>query len=297
MAEQTHQIKSRLIGGADILVATPGRLIYALGFRHSSGAHALSLENGRIAIYDAADGLLSLNLREQMEKIQSYLDLCSVPVQRWFFSSQYSEEQREKAYSLMDEDCLVNEVYLRLEQEKMRYARVEQTFRLVPEGQNQRLIKLIEFFHSIRPIRTIVLCATQDAVEQVCHGLNHADSPIQSVALHGSLPQETCESSVQASENGYAPVLVSTIGLSRGVNFKGIGQLIFYNIPDTLGEYTRCLGSFRGAHCLALYRSDDKSLMGPRQSDFLKFFQANNVIDHPIQFPPTGAETDTETDG
>ena len=128
---------------------------------------------------------------------------------------------------------------LRKEDEAMRYTLAEQNFCLIPDGRSQQLTTLLDHFHSNpEPIKTLILCHQQYVVEKICFELNHATLIIPAEEVHGDLPQTIRENSVTKFKKGYIPVLVSIIYVSgRGIKFKRIGQVIFYNIPETVEQY------------------------------------------------------------
>ena len=88
--------RESLIKGCEVLVATPGRLIHMLSAGYESGhVPVLSLQKVEIHVLDEADHLLHPDFMEQLDTITRYLSIN--PMYRWFFSSQYQEEQLEIA--------------------------------------------------------------------------------------------------------------------------------------------------------------------------------------------------------
>lgn len=109
----------KLSDGCDILIATPGRLLSFLkrsmlvkkGF--SAPQPVLSLANLQFIVYDEADYLMSQKspddsfskqktFEEEINQIEQYVSLSHKTVYHWFFSSQYTDQQAERAQQLMN---------------------------------------------------------------------------------------------------------------------------------------------------------------------------------------------------
>ncbi|CAF9927664.1 hypothetical protein IMSHALPRED_007268 [Imshaugia aleurites] len=117
----------KLHQGCDVLIATPGRLLSLLGRGVLGGRVSLSLSQLQFIVYDEADELMSMSNNEMTWKESNQKH-----VYHWFFSSQYSDEQKERAIGFMIrvEGELYAEIDFNLpsEDESQRYTLVEQKF-------------------------------------------------------------------------------------------------------------------------------------------------------------------------
>ncbi len=105
----------KLSAGCDILIATPGRLLSFLKRSILTKGlfppqPLLSLRNLQFMVFDEADKLLSQSssdvsgektFEEEINKIEEYVSMSHKAVYHWFFSSQYTKEQAERAQQFM----------------------------------------------------------------------------------------------------------------------------------------------------------------------------------------------------
>ena len=105
---QVEEQLQKLSEGCDILVATPGRLLALMrqSTRVFGKKQFLSWDSLRFIVYDEADELLSLgnekesSFRQEIDAIEEMLPKNrdeDLHVNHWFFSSQYTEEEIDRA--------------------------------------------------------------------------------------------------------------------------------------------------------------------------------------------------------
>ncbi len=200
----------------------------------SKRVKALSFENLSHILWDEANELLSKDFAKEIDDI---LRLCTSPgwLHQWFFSSQYQPEHIEKAKSLMADDYLDVDFDLPEENAAIRYCLVKQKF--VEAGEN-----MSERFESLKTtlrteiIKTLVLCQTHASVEWLHNAFTSLNNPFRST--HGGCSQEKREHAIREFKKGNVPILVSTMGMGvRGLNFKEVDCLIFWEMPESLDQY------------------------------------------------------------
>ena len=293
----------KLSEGCDILVATPGRLLALMrqSVRVLGKKQFFSLDQLRFVVLDEADELLSLDkdnkrsFQEEIDAIEAMLPKDrdeDLHINRWFFSSQYTPEELERAEYLIDplEDVEYQFVDFDTPDEKhsQRYIRVQQSFIKVEERWDfikERLAYMRdtffpEFDSNSNKGKCLILTRSIDNVDNIDYFIN-AELNIRCEKLHGKMPQEHREQAMFSFKHGHVSILVATMKLcGRGVNVNGIRDLVFMEMPETLDEYKYCLGRVErvgnDAKSTAFVLNSDMGIMGPSMKAFLK--ENNQVI-------------------
>ncbi|MDO5580049.1 MAG: DEAD/DEAH box helicase [Planctomycetia bacterium] len=215
---------SKLKGGADIVVGTPGRIIDLVSRR------ALSLAQLHWVVLDEADRMLDIGFRPDIEKIlrqtpktrQTLLFSATLPDPVVYIAKKYMQEPEQYDFSANDISSeTIEQYYISVDRER-KYA---------------ALIKLLELE---KPAQAIVFCRTKRAVDKIGH---HLERVFRNVgAIHGDLSQDARDSIMKGFRDGRIKILVATDVVGRGIDVSGISHIINYDIPQFCDDYVHRVG-------------------------------------------------------
>lgn len=218
-----------LRGGADIVVATPGRLLDLV--RHN----AVKLDRVRSLVLDEADRLLDLGFTEELTEIQALLPrerqtvLCSAtfPVAVKTLAAgwlQAPEEVRLASLTATRSDIVQRAIRIDTPQ---RTALLKHLLATVcgPEASDRR---------------AMVFVATQHSTEHVSAKLRQAG--VHAAAFHGALSHGARTGALQAFKVGEVQVLIATDMAARGLHIEGLPLVVNYDLPRAAEDYTHRIG-------------------------------------------------------
>ena len=160
-----------LRGGADIMVATPGRLLDLIDH------NALSLCTVSLLVLDEADRLLDLGFGEELNRL---LALLPAKRQNLFFSATFPPAIEALAATLLNEP-------VRVEVEAAPQSAPDITQRAIEVDPSRRTQLLRHLVQTEKWSRVLVFVATKHAAEIVADKLRKAD--IEAEPFHGELSQ------------------------------------------------------------------------------------------------------------
>jgi ATP-dependent RNA helicase RhlE len=214
----------RLRGGADIVVATPGRLLDLLD------RNAVRLDAVQVLVLDEADRLLDLGFAAERERV-----LAALPARRQnlLFSATFPPEVQGLA------DLLLHDA-VRVEAESQLAAApdIEQKTIAVDAARRTELLRHLVQQGGWR--RVLVFVATRYATEHVARKL--ASRGVQAAPLHGELSQSQRTGVLRELREGAVNVLVTTDLAARGIDVPGIAVVVNYDLPRSADDYVHRIG-------------------------------------------------------
>jgi ATP-dependent RNA helicase RhlE len=218
-----EQQKRALKKGADIVIATPGRLIALLNMG------AIDFSQLQHLVLDEADRMLDMGFVEDIERIVSEL-----PKQRQtlLFSATMPPKIRTLAGKILNQPHQIS-----IAISKPAAGIVQQAY-LAHDTQKDALLKGILTNGGFKSI--IIFCSTKDKVKVVSSMLQRAKMDVK--AFHSDLKQEEREQIMQAFKNKNISVLVGTDVLSRGIDVTGIDLVLNYDVPPDPEDYIHRIG-------------------------------------------------------
>ena len=213
-----------LRGGADIVVATPGRLLDLL--KHN----ALSLATVKTLVLDEADRLLDLGLGEELGRI-----LALLPDQRQnlFFSATFPPAIEALAASLLHNP-------LRVEVKAEPEAAPDILQRAIEVDPSRRTQLLRHLVQTEKWSRVLVFVATKHAAEIVADKLRKAD--IEAEPFHGELSQGKRQQVLMDFKAKTVQVVVATDVAARGLDITQLPVVVNYDLPRSAVDYTHRIG-------------------------------------------------------
>ncbi|HTN18138.1 MAG TPA: DEAD/DEAH box helicase [Chitinophagaceae bacterium] len=218
-----EQQKRALKKGADIVIATPGRLIALLNMG------AVDFSQLQHLVLDEADRMLDMGFSEDIERIVSEL-----PKERQtlLFSATMPPKIRTLAGKILNNPHQVN-----IAISKPAEGIVQQVF-LAHDQQKDALLKGILKSGQYKSI--IIFAGTKEKVKTVFSMLQK--SKIEAKPFHSDLKQEEREQIMQQFKNGRISVIVGTDVLSRGIDVTGIDLVLNYDVPPDPEDYIHRIG-------------------------------------------------------
>ncbi len=214
----------RLRGGADIVVATPGRLLDLLD------RNAVRLDAVRALVLDEADRLLDLGFAAERERV-----LAALPAQRQnlLFSATFPPDVQALADALLH-DAVRVEAASQVE----AVPEIEQRTIAVDAPRRTELLR-----HLVRQgawRRVLVFVATRYSAGHVAHKL--ASRGVQAAAFHGDMSQSQRTRVLQDLREGVLNVLVTTDLAARGIDVPGLDVVVNYDLPRSPDDYVHRIG-------------------------------------------------------
>lgn len=208
--------------GADIVVATPGRLtdLYNRG--------ALTLDAIETVVLDEADHMCDLGFLPQ---VRTLLDLVGPGAQHLLFSATL-----DKDVEVLVREYLPNPVLVAVEPEAGgEIALARHAFEAADAGERTRLITALAGGLG----RTLVFGNTQHGVERLAKQLTQAGVP--ALPLHGGMSQGARSRTLKAFSDEGARVVVATDVAARGIHVDGV-SLVVHSGPalDAKTHQHRC---------------------------------------------------------
>lgn len=218
-----EQQKRALKKGADIIIATPGRLIALLNMG------AIDFSQLQHLVLDEADRMLDMGFVEDIERIVSEL-----PKERQtlLFSATMPPKIRTLASKILN-----NPVQISIAISKPAEGIVQQAY-LAHDTQKDALLKGILNSGTFKSI--IIFCSTKDKVKVVHQMLQKGK--IDAKPFHSDLKQEEREEIMQQFKNKRIAALVGTDVLSRGIDVTGIDLVLNYDVPPDPEDYIHRIG-------------------------------------------------------
>ncbi len=213
--------------GADVIIATPGRLIDYVKQHKVVSLHACEL-----CVLDEADRMFDLGFIKDIRFLLRRMPERTTR-QTLLFSATLSHRVLELAYEHMNEpEKLV------VETETITAARVRQ--KLYYPADEEKLPLLIGLLSRSEGARTMVFVNTKAFVERVARGLERAGYRVG--VLSGDVPQKKRESLLKKFQAGQLELLVATDVAARGLHIDGVSHVYNYDLPFDAEDYVHRIG-------------------------------------------------------
>ncbi len=219
-----YKNKQDMARGADILVATPGRLVDLVEQR------AISLDAVEILVLDEADQMLDLGFIHALKWVVARLPAVR---QTLFFSATMPSAIRELA-----DRFLKDPVQVSVTPSATTVERIAQSMSFVDQKEKGYLLTL---FLKREPIeRALVFSRTKHGADKIVRQL--AASGIVANAIHGNKSQPQRERALADFKSGRVKVLIATDIAARGIDVTGVSHVINYDLPNVFEQYVHRIG-------------------------------------------------------
>ncbi len=211
------------LGNADIVVATPGRMLDHLQ------RGTIRLNKVKILVLDEADKMFEMGFVDDVKKI-----ISQIPKDRQtlLFSATMSAQVQEivRHYMKNPEKIKV--------QSYVDQGKLVQHFYSVNSADKFSL--LVHILKTESPGLTIIFCATRNRVDVLSKNLYKQG--IDSLSIHGGLSQNRRKQAMDMFHNNKSSILVASDVAARGIDIKDVSHIFNYDIPKTAKEYIHRIG-------------------------------------------------------
>lgn len=229
--------------GADILVATPGRLLDHLRQGH------VNFKNLEVLVIDEADRMLDMGFIPDVRTI-----IKSLPQQRQtlLFSATMPAEIQKLAHEI-----LKSPVVIEIARQGTPASGVRQVVYPVDGSRKREL--LLHLIEKVKMDQVLVFTRTKHRADHLARQLERNGKRV--AALHSNKSQNARTRTLEGFRKGSIQVLVATNIAARGLDVKGISHVVNYELPDSPEDYVHRIGRTARAEATG----DAISLMSPEE--------------------------------
>ena len=211
--------------GAEILVATPGRLHDLLERR------LVSLASVRVLVLDEADRMLDMGFRPQVDRI-----LQKVPRNRqtMLFSATLDGPVAELARTYTDDPSRFSTGA------QVATGAGDIGHEFVPVTPGDKIERLVEQLRRERRL-ALVFVRTKHGADKLARKLARIHD-VDAVVMHGDMSQNARERSLARFKSGRVPTLIATDVAARGLDVDEITHVINFDPPHTADDYVHRIG-------------------------------------------------------
>lgn len=213
-----------LRGGADIVVATPGRLLDLIDH------NALKLSAVSTLVLDEADRLLDLGFADEIGRI-----LALLPKQRQnlFFSATFPPDVQALAKKILHNPT-------RIEVESAPTTKPDILQRAIEVDSGRRTALLGHLIKEHGWNRTLVFVATKNGADRLADKLSKAG--LNAVSLHGELSQGARSRVLEDFKASRLQVVIATDLAGRGIDIAQLPAVVNFDLPRSVVDYTHRIG-------------------------------------------------------
>jgi ATP-dependent RNA helicase RhlE len=213
-----------LRGGADIIVATPGRLLDLVDH------NAVQLSGLSTLVLDEADRMLDLGFADELKRI---LTLLPESRQNLLFSATFTTSIESMGLDLLREPTRID-----IDSGPMNAPAIEQ--RAIRVDSDKRTPLLRDLIGTLDRKRVLVFVAKQYTADHVAEKLRRKG--ISAFSFHGDLSQGARREVLSDFKNSLIQVLVATDLAARGLDIVQLPVVLNYDLPRSATDYTHRIG-------------------------------------------------------
>ena len=247
--------------GADILIATPGRLLSHLKVGN------LDLSRCSFFVLDEADRMLDMGF---IEDIMSIVQQLPAHCQRIMFSATMPPKIRELAVNLLHDPVEVK-IAVSKPAEKIR-----QSAYVCYDPQKLKIINHI--FKQGDLQRVIIFSGKKERVKEITRSLKSMH--INCDQMHSDLSQQERDEVMYRFKSGKVDVLVATDIVARGIDIDDIRTVINFDVPHDAEDYVHRIGRTARAD------RDGEAITFISDTDIYKFQQIEHFLGKEVEKIP-----------
>jgi ATP-dependent RNA helicase RhlE len=215
---------NRLKAGADIIVATSGRLLEHIGQKN------INLEGVGYLVLDEADTILDMGFVHEVSKILQHLPEKR---QNVLISATLSGSVKRLAEQILQKPKLIE-----VDSMGTSAHTVEQ---IVYPVEKEKKTELLSYLIGSRNYKQVlVFTRKKEVADEVSQELNH--SGLKTAVIHGGKSSGERSRALEGFKEGKVRVLVATDIAARGLDIPALGVVINYDIPHVTGDYIHRIG-------------------------------------------------------
>ncbi|XP_012944604.1 ATP-dependent RNA helicase DDX5 isoform X1 [Aplysia californica] len=214
--------------GAEICIATPGRLIDFLE------AGKTNLRRTTYLVLDEADRMLDMGFEPQIRKI---LDQIRPDRQTLMWSATWPKEVRRLAEEFLNDYIQVNIGALQLTANHNILQIIDVC---MDHEKEEKLVKLLNEIMQEKENKTLIFVETKRKADDIARRMKRDGWPV--LSIHGDKSQQERDWALNDFRNGRNPILVATDVASRGLDVEDIKFVINFDYPNCSEDYVHRIG-------------------------------------------------------
>ncbi len=215
--------KVALMGGVDVVVCTPGRMIAHLNMGY------VNFSTLKYLVLDEADRMLDMGFHDDIMKIISHVPKVR---QTLLFSATIPPDIRNLSKKILNDPAYIN-IALSKPAEKI--------LQLAYSVYDTQKLPLVKYLLGNSKGRTILIfCSTKSSTKLLSRELKKSGLEVQEI--HSDLEQKEREKVMQGFRNKEIQVLVATDVVSRGIDVENIDMVMNYDVPNDAEDYIHRIG-------------------------------------------------------
>lgn len=252
-----EQQRKSLKMGADVVIATPGRLLAHLSMGY------VDLSKVSFFILDEADRMLDMGFYDDIMQIYSHLPKT---VQTLMFSATMPPKIQQMANKILN-----NPYEVKLAVSKPA-EKIQQSAYICYEPQKLPILKKI--FEDNPPQRVIVFSSSKLKVKTLARELRKFNFKVGE--MHSDLDQDLRENVMLDFKAGKINVVVATDIISRGIDIDDIEMVVNFDVPREAEDYVHRIGRTARAN------RDGSAITFVSEEDFVRLARIERLLEQPI---------------
>jgi len=246
--DSMHRQISELQGGAQVLVACPGRLI-----DHMERG-TIKLDKVEVVIIDEADRLLDMGFLPQLRRV-----MRTVPKNRQtlMFSATFGSGVAQVA-----REFFTDPVHVSVGDKSAPPSTIRQT--VYPVTINDKGPMLLEILKRKDVESAIVFTRTKSRADRVVKMISRGG--IKAIVIHGDRSQGQRNAALAGFRSGSYRVLVATDLAARGLDITDVSHVINYDLPDEVENYIHRIGRTarmgKSGEAFSLVTPEERTMLG-----------------------------------
>jgi len=220
-----YQLQIAKLQNADLVVATPGRLL------DLQRSQQIKLDQVKFLVVDEADRMLDLGFSDDLAELNQ---LTIGRQQTMMFSATFAPRIQQLASRVMRTPQKIQ-----IDSPQEKHANIKQVLFWADNAQHKRQM-LDHWLRDTTIDQAIVFASTQVECDGLATDLQQAG--FSAVALHGALSQGLRNRRLMALRNGQVQILVATDVAARGIDVPTITHVFNFGLPMKAEDYTHRIG-------------------------------------------------------
>ncbi|MCM1337174.1 MAG: DEAD/DEAH box helicase [Candidatus Amulumruptor caecigallinarius] len=243
--------------GADVVIATPGRLLAHLSMGY------VDLSRVSFFILDEADRMLDMGFYDDIMQIVKRL-----PKERqtMMFSATMPDKIQKMAAAILNDPA---EVKIAVSKPGDK---IDQSAYVCYDGQKTPILRHI--FKTAHSKRVIVFAASKLKVKELTRELRKAG--VKAAEMHSDLEQSRRDETMLDFRAGRVDILVATDIVARGIDIDDISMVVNYDVPREAEDYVHRIGRTARAN------NDGKAVTLVNERDRRKFAEIEKFLGKPV---------------
>lgn len=209
--------------GADVVIATPGRLLSHLNMGN------VNLSQTSFFVLDEADRMLDMGFYDDILQIYKQLPkTCQIIM----FSATMPPKIRTMAKTILKDPVEIKIAISRPPESILQSAYI------CYEAQKLPILK--HLFEQSKPQRVIIFSSSKMKVKELYSTLHKSGFNVK--AMHSDLEQSEREQVMKDFKNRHVDILVATDVVSRGIDINDISLVVNFDIPNDPEDYVHRIG-------------------------------------------------------